>query len=373
MYKLYLNDDRYLEQEMLERYLSKEEIKEVKTSKFNRSYSETYIDHYVSRIINIVDEVLTEYEGFKFGRIDLNPSNEKDLDEDFYKELFKLFSNHKRYNIFNDILYRYIWKIGNGEEGKTHVHMGLFWREDVNPIVMEYELKYYLCYLAKKHLGEELNVYVCYNDIYKEYFKNKIINKKNKYGVNSCLLLLRYLCKDDGGVSKDGYRDFGCSSYRIKDRRYDSLFFKGFPIIGEYAKERDKEVVRELRHNNQYQRLRDIDGSLRMCHIEEIREDIGYYSDSRESSKEEVGLYLRIELMGNGMDLEDRVEELDLSRIADDREYTLYGSMGDYRYRRGRVYREGREDRSRVLSEMDSSELLRYWESLKIIVSKYGR
>lgn len=48
-----------------------------------------------------------------------------------------------------------------------------------------------------------------------------------------------------------------------------------------------------------------------MCHIARIREDIGEYKE--DGVDEEVNLYLRIELPGNGMDLEDRVEELDLS------------------------------------------------------------
>ena len=141
---------------------------------------------------------------------------------------------------------------------------------------------------------------------------------------------------------------------------------RGFPDVGEYKEERDEKVINELRYSNQYQRLRKIRGSLRMCHIAKIREDIGEYREEG-LDRDEVNLYLRIEIPGNGMDREDRIEELDLSVIGDEKK-TLLGSMGNWYYYKGKVYRHDSDMPGRVLSSMSSVELRRYWDSLKRIV-----
>lgn len=364
--KEYLYLDEYLEPEMKYRILDKEELKEVKTRKFNRQDDEKYLDGYLDKSISILDEVLEEYEEFKFGRIDISSPEGENHPDTFYKELLKYFTNLKRGNVFNDVLYRYIWKIEKGETGKIHMHMALFWRPDVNPEVMGIELGYYLKYLSKYLLGKEITFMIGYRDGYR-YFKTSVIDRNNKYGINSCLLYLRYLCKDDGKVSKEGYRDFGSSQYRHSGRRYNYRLLRGFPYIGEYTLERDGLVVQGLKANNQYQRLRFIEGSLGMRHIENIKREFSIEDEKEE--KVDMLLYLVIE--GNGVDTEDRIEELNLEDLGD-YSFTLLGSMGNWYYSKGKVYRQEdvKKEHGRVLSSMDHGELKRYWYSLKTVIDR---
>ena len=85
--KEYLYLDEYLEPEMKYRILDKEELKEVKTRKFNRQDDEKYLDGYLDKSISILDEVLEEYEEFKFGRIDISSPEGENHPDTFYKEL----------------------------------------------------------------------------------------------------------------------------------------------------------------------------------------------------------------------------------------------------------------------------------------------
>ena len=168
-------------------------------------------------------------------------------------------------------------------------------------------------------------------------------------------------------MSKEGYRDFGSSQYRHSGRRYNYQLLRGFPYIGEYTLERDGLVVQGLKANNQYQRLRFIEGSLGMRHIENIKREF-----SIEDEKEEkVDMLLSLVIEGNGVDTEDRIEELNLEDLGD-YSFTLLGSMGNWYYSKGKVYRQEdvNKEHGRVLSSMDHSELKRYWYSLKTVIDR---
>lgn len=391
MYRPYLYDDNLLEEEIGKRILPLDDIVEVKTKDFNRGEGYSFDKRNIQSLYELINEVLGERGEYKLLRLDISSPKEKSYDEEFFRELMKKFNSLRRGNIFHDVIIRYCYGLEKGkgknegrctydvDEGKWHLHLGIFFIKEINRDVMGIELRAYFEHISKKFFNKEINVFIGYRD-HHEWFKKNSVNEGNKEGINRTLLCLRYLCKFDKveGLDKNnrntgrylkgvGGKYFVISGVREKYRiRYHLEMLRGFPDVGEYREERDEKVINELRYSNQYQRLRKIRGSLRMCHIAKIREDIGEYREEG-LDRDEVNLYLRIEIPGNGMDREDRVEELDLSVIGDEKK-TLLGSMGNCYYYKGKVYMHDSDMPGRVLSSMSSVELRRYWESLKSIV-----
>ena len=243
--------NRYLPQENLLSYWHSSIVAGNKDSTLQKNYH-YHIDYKrFNKAYSVEQQILDKYGSYQFNRLNINVlesyyNNPTFTDRWTYRKLIKLinkFIRNKVSNGFGDMILGYIWCIEKGlEKRRWHLHLGVFWRYDVDCDRMLVYLKGYIEKLSvefncgKSKKVPEIRGWLIFDSI-----EVNIVNKGLGY--------------DKKGIvkeNKDKVDLVGIRDYSKRNKvRYDLMYFCKIEVKGEKEKN-NRNKGRYLRHSDVY-------------------------------------------------------------------------------------------------------------------------
>lgn len=243
--------NRDLPQENLLSYWHSSRVAGNKDSTLQKNYH-YHIDYKrFNKAYNVEQQILDKYGSYQFNRLNINVlesyyNNPNFEDKWTYRKLIKLinkFIRNKVSNGFGDMILGYIWCIEKGlEKRRWHLHLGVFWRYDVDCDRMLVYLKGYIEKLSvefncgKSRKVPEIRGWLIFDSIE--------VNIENKG--------LGYNKKGIVKENKDKVDLVGIRDYSKRNKvRYDLMYFCKIEVKGEKEKN-NRNKGRYLRHSDVY-------------------------------------------------------------------------------------------------------------------------